>query len=166
MRFNATGAQNNDADFGPTAPTSSVVTVGSHEQQNEDGAAMILYAFAPKQGYSKFGTYVGTQNADGPFIYTGFKPAFIMAKKSSASGDWYMFDNKITPTNVVNSYQNANKAEADHDSASYYIDILSNGWKLRGSGSELNNSETFMYWAFAEQPLVANVGSGLPATAR
>ena len=154
---NASVSSLDPATYGTaTATTLSNIGLGNTQEY-------LAYCFAEVPGYSKFSSYYGNGDADGPVITTGFKPSFLMIKKSSASGDWYMFDNKITPTNVVNSYQNANKAEADHDSASYYIDILSNGFKIRGSGSELNNGETFMYMAFGQTLVGTN---NVPVTAR
>ena len=167
VRLNSTGAQNNDIDVGPTAPTSTVVTVGSHAQQNGDGNAMILYAFAEKQGYSKFGSYVGNGNNDGTFVYTGFKPAFVMRKVAiGGTGAWLMHDNKRSPHNEAELQLVANAAAAEESSTNYNeIDILSNGFKMRGSGTWSNGSgRTYIYLAFAENPFTTS--TGVPGTAR
>ena len=163
VRFNSTGAQNNDVDVGPTAPTSSVVTVGSHEQQNEDGEAFILYAFAAKQGFSKFGFYTGNGNADGTFVYTGFRPAWLLIKQSSAAGNqWNLVDNKRDTDNPVSEYLLANTDGAE---VTYVmLDFLSNGFKLRTTASNFNSASTYVYMAFAEAPFV-NSG-GVPGNAR
>ena len=126
---------------------------------------MIAYCFHSVKGYSKFGSYTGNGNSDGTFVYTGFKPAWVICKRSSGTGNWQMFDSKREGYNVDNDGLQANlsNAEATDDD----LDILSNGFKLRGSGNDLNGSgSTYIYMAFAEEPLVANVGLSIPATAR
>ena len=149
-----------------TSPTSSVFTINTRNEVNQSSQNYIAYCFAEKQGYSKFGSYVGNGNTDGPFVYLGFKPAFVMAKKTSATGGWQLRDNKRTPTgNLTNNlmYANATSVEQTTDG----VDFLSNGWKLRNSAGDSNASgATYIYMAFAEEPLVANVGSSIPATAK
>ena len=130
---------------------------------------MIAYCFAEKQGYSKFGSYTGNGNADGTFIYTGFKPAFVMCKASSVGGSvgyaWSMFDNKRSSYNIERSQLEANTSDAQQTDASGDIDLLSNGFKFRNSASENNQSgATYIYMAFAENPFVTS--TGVPATAR
>ena len=164
LRLNSTGAQNNDIDVGPTAPTSTVVTVGSHAQQNGSSNAMILYAFAEKQGYSKFGSYTGNGNADGTFVYTGFKPAFVMVKQTTVRY-WAMFDNKRDGFNPTNRPLFPNAADQESDSVNYYYDILSNGFKWRTNTTIMNESGgSYIYMAFAENPFVTS--TGVPACAR
>jgi len=164
VRFNSTGAQNNDIDVGPTAPTSSVVTVGSHDQQNGNGNDMILYAFAEKKGYSKFGSYTGNGNADGTFVYTGFKPAWFMQKRTDAANGWHIFDTKRDTFNACERYMTAN-ANSSEPSGTDYVDILSNGLKMRRNGNDINGSgATYIYMAFAENPFVTS--TGIPTTAR
>ena len=94
---NASASANNA--WNDTAPTSSVVSLGSSTVTNESSAEMIAYCFAEKKGYSKFGSYTGNGNADGTFIHTGFKPAFIIAKDTGATNAWYMFDSKRSSYN-------------------------------------------------------------------
>ena len=139
----------------PTAPTSSVFTVGSTNAHNGSSDNMIAYCFAEKKGYSKFGSYTGNGNADGTFVYTGFKPAMVILKRSSNTSDWYMFDSKREGYNVDNDelYANLNYVEDTADR----LDILSNGFKMRTTGANLNGSgDTFIYMAFAENPLVGS----------
>ena len=142
--------------------TSSVFNVGTSNTTNGSGDNIIAYCFADVQGYSKFGSYVGNGNADGTFIYTGFSPAFIITKPTSTTGQWTMFDNKRDPANVGNKkYLHPNTSGDEGDANSF--DFLSNGFKLRLGGGDINTSGTsYIYMAFAEQPLVGDN----PATAR
>ena len=159
LEFNTNGELDDAGIFNDTAPTSSVFTVGNSDKSNISGSTYIAYCFAEKQGYSKFGSYVGNGNADGSFIYTGFKPAFVMVKKSSASGsDWNLHDNKRPGFNVNNSYLAPNENAAEVTGNTYQIfDLLSNGFKCRGAGTGTNASgETMIYMAFAESPFVGN----------
>jgi hypothetical protein len=146
-----------------TDPTSSVFSVGTANTSNNLNSNYIAYCFAEKQGYSKFGSYTGNGNADGTFVYTGFKPAFLIAKKSSTTSSWGIFDNKRTPYNVMDLRLLANTSGADDQSSDNNIDFLSNGFKFRSSAG-WNASATYIYMAFAEQPLVGT--NDIPATAR
>ena len=162
--LNDTSASNNDdSAFNDTSPTSSVFTVGGSSSTNPNNYDVIAYCFADKTGYSKFGSYVGNGNADGSFVYTGFKPAFVMAKKSSDTGGWQLRDNKRTPTgNLTNNlmYANATSTEQTTDG----VDFLSNGWKLRNSAGDSNASgATYIYMAFGQSLVGSN---NIPATAR
>ena len=151
--------------FNNTTPTSSVFTVGTDTACNGDGNDMIAYCFADVQGYSKFGSYTGNGNADGTFVYTGFKPAFVMIKNSSHAGQyWEIFDNKRNTFNVNNNklYPNANLAEQQEN-----FDIVSNGFKCRDTGGTNVSGNTYIYMAFAEEPFVTSTTNGsIPATAR
>jgi len=161
-RTNA-GDGSNDSVWSSTAPSSSVVTLGETGGVNENNDAYIMYAFAEKQGYSKFGSYKGNGNADGPFVYTGFKPAFVIAKNSSATTNWQMVDNKRNTANIVNKvlYPDLSNAE---DTVSL-VDFNSNGFKVRNTTTDWNTSgQTIIYMAFAENPFVTS--TGVPATAR
>jgi len=138
-----------------TAPTSTTISIGTDSGVNRSSSNYIAYCFAEKKGYSKFGSYTGNGNADGTFVYTGFKPAFVMLKRSSNTSDWYMFDNKREGYNVDNDeiYANLSNVEDTADR----LDILSNGFKMRTTGGNLNGSgETFIYMAFAESPFVGS----------
>ncbi len=164
----ALNSTNATADFedvwNDTAPTSSVFTIGDSSQNNTGSGTSIFYAFAEKKGYSKFGSYTGNGNADGTFVYTGFKPAFVIQKASSASSyDWVILDNKRDPFNVADESLYANLSSAVQ--TSNHTDFLSNGFKLRSTAAGNNGSgTTYIYMAFAENPFVTS--TGVPATAR
>ena len=154
-----------------TAPTSSVVHIGTGQQTNQDAKSFLMYAFTSIQGYSKFGKYIGTGNANGPFVATGFKPAFVMVKNIINGGyNWAIMDNTRTPTNANGTYEwlwpDITGAEfTDGDSGiNMEIDFLSNGFKIRTARGELNLASTFVYMAFAENPFVTS--TGVPTTAR
>jgi len=149
-----------------TVPTSSVFSVGDADNTNSaSGYDYIDLLWTGKQGFSKFGSYPGNGNADGPFIYLGFRPAFIMTKRTDSAGSWGMFDNKRSPSNVVDDRQNANLGEADQEHADNSHDFLSNGFKVRTSDNQYNNSSgTYFYMAFAEAPFVNS--EGVPCNAR
>ena len=159
MRLNQTGAEDTaNTIWNNTSPTSSVFTVGTNADVNGSNNPIIAYSFRSVQGYSKMGEYTGNGNANGPFIFTGFKPAFVLWKKTSASGNWLIMDNKRSPINVAQTYLKAN-ASAPEDATSSDIrwDFLSNGLKCRGNNSSINTSSaTYTYMAFAEEPLVAS----------
>ena len=151
--------------FNNTAPTSSVFSIGDANTTNPSGNNMIAYCFAEKKGFSKFGSYTGNGSADGTFVYTGFKPAWFMVKKSSASGDsWVIIDNTRFPYNYVDKFIYADEADAESGSAER-LDFLSNGIKIRATHTFINTSgATYIYMAFAENPLVGT--NNIPATAR
>ena len=151
-----------------TSPTSSVFSVGASDSNNKSGNNIIAYCFAEKQGYSKFGSYTGNGGTDGTFIYTGFKPAWVIAKRtdSSSSGAWVMWDNTRSTFNPCDEYlvANANSAESTTGTP---IDIFSNGWKPGSAGACNISGGSFIYLAFAENPFVGNdSGTAVPVTAR
>jgi hypothetical protein len=113
----------------------------------------VIYAFAPVVGYSSFGSYTGNgSSTDGPFVYTGFRPRWVLIKYSSGVQDWILWDAARTPYNAVTSYLLPSKADAE-DSSSAWLDFTSNGFKIRQSNSAVNtNSGTYIYAAFAESP--------------
>ena len=158
--------------FNNTEPTSSVFSIGSESDLSGSSQNMIAYCFAEKKGYSKFGSYTGNGNADGTFVYTGFKPAWTLIKRtdSSTGGSWILFDNKrgnnvINPVDVVMAASN-NQSESDWGTA-YDCDYLSNGFKWRYDGTAgYNNTSgaTYIYMAFAESPFVNS--NGIPNNAR
>ena len=168
INLEGTAAESSQANvWNSTAPTSSVFSIGTSSSVNDSGVEHIAYCFAEKQGYSKFGSYTGNGNADGAFVYTGFKPAFLMVKKSSASGsDWNLHHNKSPGFNVNDNYLAPNENAAEVTNNSYQIfDLLSNGFKCRGTGTGTNASgATHIYMAFAEAPFVSS--GGIPTTAR
>ena len=166
--LNTTGAKSDDAGFwNDTTPTSSVFTVGNSTRVNQNGSAIIAYCFAEKQGYSKFGSYTGNGNADGTFVYTGFKPAFVMLKKTSGTGNWQMFDDKRVGYNPDNDVLRANLSNTECTSC-VKIDTLSNGFKLRNTDGDGNTSGgTYIYMSFASEPFTTSTTNGsIPATAR
>ena len=147
------------------APTNSLINVtkGSGNQTNS-AHDFIAYCFAEKTGYSKFGSYTGNGNADGTFVYTGFKPAFVMGKRSSDTEDWYLFDTTRDDRNVMYKllYPNGNNAEY---TGATRMDFLSNGFKQYNTDNKFNHSgSTYIYMAFAEAPLVGS--NNVPCTAR
>ena len=150
-----------------TLPTSTVFSTGAAGTTNDSGATYVAYCFAEKKGYSKFGKFRGNANADGPFIYTGFKPAWLMIKNIGASGTgyhWYIWDNKRDTFNITDNTIHADQSNAEN-TFDQDIDLLSNGFKLRGSGVGMNpNSHDAVYFAFAEHPFVSS--KGVPVTAR
>ena len=165
IRWNTSGAVGTTTNYwNNAAPTNQVFGVSPDGyNNNKNGENIIAYCFAEKKGFSKFGNYTGNGNADGPFVYTGFKPAFIIIKKYSDTSNWMIYDDKREGYNVDNDHLKVN--QVDQEGTSDDLDLLSNGFKLRTSGSG-ENSGNFIYMAFAAEPLVANVGNGIPATAR
>ena len=156
--------------FNSTAPTSSVFSIGTDGDFNSSGEKMIGYCFNSVKGYSKFGSYTGNGNADGPFEHTGFKPAFIIIKQIGSDGEnWWVYDNTRNTTNLVTKglYPNANNAEVDYSGSSQMnLDFVSNGFKLRASDGALNGSgSSYIYIAFAENPFVTS-GTKAAGTAR
>lgn len=169
LSLNSTDAQVTASDrFNDTSPTSSVFSVGTHADTNGNSATYIAYCFAEKQGYSKFGSYTGNGNADGTFIHTGFRPAWIMMKRTDTTGGWMMYDGTRDSFNLTEKYLQANEANTEATGSSNRIDIVSNGIKLRATGSFENASGgTYVYMAFAENPFVANdSGTAVPVVAR
>ena len=145
-----------------TAPTSTTLSYGTWSGNN-NGNEIIAYCFAEKKGYSKFGSYTGNGNADGTFVYTGFKPAFVMIKASAAVKNWEIFDNKREGFNQSNDTIYANAADAE--GAAGRCNLLSNSFKLTTGSTHLNtDGGDFIYMAFAENPFVTS--TGVPATAR
>ena len=162
--LNETGAVGtNTSSWNSTVPTSSVFSVGTGSYPNGSGNSLIYYVFAEKKGFSKFGTYTGNGNADGTFVYTGFKPAFVMNKKTDGTMDWHIWDNKRNSFNVINKVVYPNLSNSEDTLTS--LDIVSNGFKIRANNSFLNASGSpYIYMAFAENPIVGS--NNIPATAR
>ena len=166
LRLNTTGSASTGASiWNNTSPTSSVFSIGtsSFNAVNSSGDNYIAYCFAEKKGFSKFGSYTGNGNADGTFVYTGFKPAWLLVKNTSIARDWQIFDNKRLGYNVDNNYLFANLSDAE--GTADRVDILSNGFKWRTDANTYNASgNNYIYMAFAENPLVGT--NNIPATAR
>ena len=175
IRLNTTGGQTDsitgragiwEANNQGTSSVFSVFGGGTGDtvlNTNKTSNDYVFYAFAEKQGYSKFGKYIGNGSPNGPFIYTGFKPAFVMVKKSNNTGSWVINDSKRIGYNPNNYdlYANLTASEEDNDR----FDLLSNGFKPRLSSSPSNASgDTYIYMAFAENPFTTS--TGIPTTAR
>ena len=161
VSLNRTDAEENYTAFWGAGVTSSVF--GSKTGMSVDASdSYLAYCFAEKQGYSKFGKYKGNGSTNGTFVYTGFKPAMVITKKSSTSGNWTIYDNKRDPSNPADTVLLPNAETADQTVINF--DFVSNGFKCRNSGSENENGTTYIYMAFAENPFVTS--TGIPATAR
>ena len=164
LRLQGTDAVGTEANWFDTTPTSSVFTVGS----NLPSGATIAYCFADVQGYSKVGgSYTGNGNADGTFVYTGFKPSFVMIKKTDSAGNfWHIYDNKRSSSggsNVINDVLYPNRSDAEYSEDR--IDFVSNGIKFRSGNGDINSSGgNYIYMAFASAPLVGT--NNVPCTAR
>ena len=160
----ATDTGQGSVNFNNTAPSSSVFTLGTNVAVNGSGNTFVAYVFAEKKGFSKFGSYTGNGSTDGTFVYTGFKPAFVMIKVTNGVDNWFIFDNRRSTSggNVVDDYlyPNLSNAEGGTD----ILDFLSNGFKLRTTDGGQNGSSNYIYMAFAENPLVGT--NNIPATAR
>ena len=147
--------------FNDTTPTSSFFTVGTDTAVNGSGNEMIAYCFAEKTGYSKFGSYEGTNNSNGPFVYTGFKPSFILIKNIDHTKDWNIWDDKRDIDNPLEKKLAPSTSGAE--STDLALDFLSNGFKLRQNGSNFNDSYTYIYMAFGQSIVGSN---NVPCTAR
>ena len=157
--LNDTSAKDDDdTAWSDEAPTSSVFTLGTSVNTNRNTSNFIAYLFSEKQGFSKFGSYLGNGNADGPFVYTGFKPAFVMIKSITVAS-WRIWDNKREDYtgNPNQTTLNANEGGAEYDDASVIMDFLSNGFKIRVTGDN-DAAEVITYMAFAEAPFVNSNG--------
>ena len=163
--LNETNAWGSNAAWNNTTPTSSVFTIGSGSVVNRSGSTYAAYCFAGVKGFSKFGSYTGNGSTDGTFIYTGFKPAFYMYKRTDSTANWTIFDNKRNTFNEMGLQLHPNLDSVE--SFSSRGDFLSNGFKVRSTAGSTNASGgNYIYMAFAENPLVANTSGGIPTTAR
>jgi len=164
LALNETDAAGTASDrWQDTTPTSSVFSIGTNANQG-GSYNYIAYCFAEKQGFSKFGKYTANGNANGAFVYTGFKPGFIMIKSATTAMYWHIFDKTRVGFNANNSRLNPNATDQETTTAGV-IDILSNGFKIRTDQQQFGtNGATYIYAAFAEAPLVGT--NNVPATAR
>src|SRR6056300_1442750 len=168
LTLSTDAATSNDPGFmgggNRTLPTSSVFSLGQGGGGNGTNA-YVAYCFAEKQGYSKFGTYVGNAITNGPFIYTGFKPACIITKTANAVEGWGIYDNKRSGFNVYNDALALDTQAATQGGSNYnFMDIVSNGFKCRRATYGPNQSATYIFMAWAENPFVTS--TGVPTTAR
>ena len=164
MALNTNGAKDDDASyFNDTIPDSVNITLGNGGRTNENTTEYIMYAFAPVIGYSHISNFRGSGNADGPFAYCGFRPAFILSKSDGSSSSWAMYDDKRIGFNEENAYLRANSDSAEVQTVE--IDIVSNGFKIRTTDTNVNASGTVNgFIAFAEFPLVSS--NDVPTVAR
>ena len=167
--LNLNTASQGDTQFNNTAPTSSVFSIGTPLMANKSGDSIIAYCFSEKKGYSKFSSYIGNGSTDGTFVYTGFKPAFLIVKKTDSVNSWVMFDNKRSSSggsNEIDYSLTANEADAEETgTTSSDVDFCSNGVKIREDNGGVNASGgSYIYMAFAENPFVTS--TGVCATAR
>jgi hypothetical protein len=166
LALQATNAQFGARDFGEvgngtypyTAPTSSLITfggvnTGQYQEVNYNGDDYIMYCFHSVEDYSKIGKYTGNGSTDGTFVYTGFKPQWILVKQIDATRDWIMYDNKRSEFNVMHHYLHPNLNNAEGSSGGVNVDFLSNGFKWRSANTAINvASGNYIYLAFAESP--------------
>jgi hypothetical protein len=157
LELNATDAKSTDATaWNSTSPSSTVFSVGTAIATNLSSGTYVAYCFAPVAGYSAFGSYTGNGSSDGPFVFTGFRPRWVMFKKSSGTSNWGIVDTARDTFNVTDLYLYANLSNAEATGTSTsgpFLDVLSNGFKLRGNSGDINDSSaTYIYAAFAESP--------------
>jgi len=149
--LNLTSAQQTTSNY-PTLPTSSVFYVGAGQEVNGNTHNMIAYCFANTEGYLKAGSYTGNGSADGAFVYTGFRPAWLMVKNASVANSWRLWDSERPGYNLTNLYLTPDNT-GQEGAINIDVDFTSNGFKLRGSNSSINGSgNTIIYLAFAENP--------------
>jgi hypothetical protein len=152
VQLNTTAAQATAANAMQALPSSTVLSLGSSSLFN-DAAAMVAYCFAAIAGYSAFGSYTGNGSADGPFVYFGFRPRFILIKDSSNVDNWQIFDTSRDPYNASGHWLWPDRSVAETDySSTYPFDMLSNGLKLRNGSYPNTSGHTYIYAAFAENP--------------
>ena len=168
MRTNSTdGEATASTIWNDTSPTTSVFSIGTNENMSTSGNNFIAYCFAEKKGYSKFGKYTGNGDANGPFVHTGFRPSWIMMKQTGNSKNWVMSDlarSDVPNGNVNDQVVYANLNNSEESSSGLSIDIVSNGFKIRGNGGDRNiDGSTYIYMCFANNPFVTS--TSIPATA-
>jgi len=157
---NTTAATTYSGTWNNAGPSSTTITLGNDVGVNDNGGTYVCYAFSPVSGYSSFGSYTGNGSTDGPFVYTGFRPRWIMAKRTDTTGNWWILDTARDPYNVSDKRLAANLAQQEFygDTASglpiIFWDVLSNGFKAKSAGGEWVNASngTYIYAAFAESP--------------
>jgi len=144
-------AQDDDGNWNDTNPSATVITLGNGEISNHTGEDFIMYAWAEVEGFSKFGSYTGNNSTNGPFIYLGFRPAFVMFKKSNAAGDWQIMSSALDTYNPAIRFLEPNTSNA-LGAFSGSVDLLSNGFKVATTHADINSANTFLYAAYAENP--------------
>jgi hypothetical protein len=165
VSLNSSGAQDSSATVF-NGQSSTTFTVGNDPSVSGSGNNIIAYCFKEVKGYSKFGGYTGNGSTSGPFVYTGFKPAFVLMKRTDGSNSWNIFDNKRAIDNPVQHRLFPDTSDAEATSTGNAVDFLSNGFVGRSSGSTVNHDGgTYIYMAFAEAPFVTE-GTKAAGTAR
>ena len=165
--LNTTEAFSTNSSFSQTDNwTSALIDLKTYEGQNASNGTYVAYCFAEKKGYSKIGNYLGNGSTNGAFVYTGFKPAFLLIKVTNSVDSWRLFDNKrSTSMNPVDITLRPNTTDGDYTASANNVDFLSNGFKMRTtSGGYNGSSDDIIYMAFAESPFVTS--TGIPTTAR
>jgi len=157
-QLNLGNAPSATSSWNSTTPTSSVFSLGAVSAVNTSSNDYIAYCFAEKQGYSKIGKYAGNANANGAFVYTGFKPAFVIIKDLTSTDPWHMIDNKRSPINLMNARLFPSNSNAENTSADI-CDFVSNGIKFRGTNDGFNGSRNYLFYAVAESSFVNSKGT-------
>lgn len=154
LRLNLTAVTETDSRYwNNTTPTSTVFSVGSSITVNGSSNTQVAYCWAAISGYSAFGSYTGNGSADGPFVYLGFRPKFVLIKYSSGVENWAIWDTSRNTYNVMDTILRPDSTAADTSASTQNIDFVSNGFKIRGTDGKLNTSSgTYIYAAFAENP--------------
>jgi hypothetical protein len=156
MLLNSTSSGDVSNYWNGTQPTSSVFSIRTETEVNESSANFVAYCWAEVEGYSKFGSYIGNGNTDGPFIYTGFRPRFVITKSSTTTSGWNLRDSERNTHNVVNRVLQADTTSTELTS-NYDVDFLSNGFKIRINLSDSNSSgDTYIYMAWGDVPFKYN----------
>jgi hypothetical protein len=151
LEMNSSGGGTYTGSNAAIAPTSTLASVSSDGLNNS--MAFVAYCFAAVAGYSAFGSYTGNGSTDGPFVYLGFRPQFVLMKRYDSTGDWQMNDIGRSPTNMADARLWASSSAAESSNTGGNMDYLSNGFKLRNTNSDDNSSGgTYLYMAFAENP--------------
>jgi hypothetical protein len=158
--FNTTAVVSGANPWNSTLPTSTLFSLGTDAGVNGNTTTYVAYCFAPVAGYSAFGSYTGNGSSDGPFVFTNFRPRYVMYKRTDTTGNWIVYDTARNTYNVVDSRLSPNLSDAEGTaSASRSIDIISNGFKLRGASVDANASGgTYIYMAIAESPFKYSLG--------
>ena len=158
LYLNTTDASSSAGGAWLTPSSSTIEFTQSFAVTNNSGSDFVCYSFAEKKGFSKFGSYTGNGSTDGTFVYTGFKPAFIIVKRTDSADDWVAVDNKRVGYNPDTRFLYPNSSGAE-ETLSDRFDIVSNGFKLRNSWTKINASGgSYIYMAFAENPFVTSTG--------
>ena len=152
LRLNLSNASSTgDTYWNNTSPTSTVTTIGTNSSHNVNTKTSLAYSFAAVEGFSAFGSYEGNTNVNGPMANLGFRPAWVMIKNADATGSWLLFDTARDTYNAVHKLLFGQLANVE-DTSTAYLDIVSNGFKIRSTGNGTNNAVTYIYAAFAENP--------------